>query len=421
MSVVSALPNPAMPRAAKQPQLPLRAALQPLQFAGWGGAIDLMRLLLEGLTAMPEHFAEVCLLTPRTSISRKLKTLFFAQPKASVAIDRSLDFAADMKGASSLKSVNFNKRHLANALRRQGIDFYISSMTSLGPRSSTPWVCYIYDFQHRHYPQYFSGEEIQSRDRQFAKLLREAPLILANSKSVIADASKFFPDYAGKLHSLPFAPLLREEWLGYNIHAEKAKYGISGEYFITCNQFWAHKNHETAFRALRILLESVDDVSLICTGDLEDYRNPQHKHYIFKAIAKLDLSTNVRLLGHIPKSDQIALMRGAKAVIQPTLFEGGPGGGSGYEAIALGVPLLLSDIAVNREIDEADHVYFFKTSDADELARLMARQLSEEFTPNKSELLKKSDARRKQLSQFLFDLAHLVKLTQAQSSKYLHA
>ena len=64
------------------------------------------------------------------------------------------------------------------------------------------------------------------------------------------------------------------------------------------------------------------------------------------------------------------MVRGSIAVIQPTLFEGGPGGGSIYDAVALGVLGLVSDIPVNREIDDANIAYF-APGDSEGLAQLM--------------------------------------------------
>ena len=51
---------------------------------------------------------------------------------------------------------------------------------------------------------------------------------------------------------------------------------------------------------------------------------------------ELGINDDVEIVGHIPKLDQIALLKNSIAVIQPTLFEGGPGGGSAYDAISLG-------------------------------------------------------------------------------------
>jgi len=68
-------------------------------------------------------------------------------------------------------------------------------------------------------------------------------------------------------------------------------------------------------------------------------------------------------------------MRGAVAVVQPTLFEGGPGGGAVWEAVGLGVPALVSDIDVNREINDAG-VTFFRVGDSDQLAARMHETLA---------------------------------------------
>ena len=79
----------------------------------------------------------------------------------------------------------------------------------------------------------------------------------------------------------------------------------------------------------------------------------------------------MHILGLIPKRAQIELLKGAVALVQPTLYEGGPGGGAAFDAIALDVPVLASDIPVNREIEGGD-VRFFPPTDDKELAQLMS-------------------------------------------------
>ena len=44
-------------------------------------------------------------------------------------------------------------------------------------------------------------------------------------------------------------------------------------------------------------------------------------------------------------------------VIQPSLFEGGPGGFSAYEAISMDKFLLLSDIEVNKEAKSNRYIF----------------------------------------------------------------
>ena len=91
---------------------------------------------------------------------------------------------------------------------------------------------------------------------------------------------------------------------------------------------------------------------------MDDYRSPDYAGRLVARVQTLGIADACHFLGLIPKLDQIALMREAIAVIQPTLFEGGPGGGAVYAAIGLGQPVIVSDISVNREIAECIDEYF---------------------------------------------------------------
>jgi glycosyltransferase involved in cell wall biosynthesis len=382
----------------------LRAALQPSKFLGWGGAADLMRMLLLGMTAMPNRFGDIYLLIANPSLSRRVKSIF-KPPKPAKVFDRSL--LADMgPDAARIKFETFDKTRLAQVLQERHIDFYLLPDSSPGPHFPRPWICYIYDFQHKHYPSFFSEAEIERRDNNYKTIFADSRLILTNSRNAADDAKLFYPAHTAKIFPLPFSPLLREAWLTYDTSAAKQQFGINEPYFLISNQFWVHKNHKVAFLALRKLLDKLsgDGICLVCTGSLDDYRRPDYIHSIRAMLAELDLSPRVRLLGHIPKHDQIALLRGAKAVIQPTLFEGGPVGGSGYEAIALGVPLIASDIKVNREAENESHVHFFDPDDADGLASLMHSALKQEANPSAVELISKSNMRRERLGHFLWQM-----------------
>jgi glycosyltransferase involved in cell wall biosynthesis len=107
------------------------------------------------------------------------------------------------------------------------------------------------------------------------------------------------------------------------------------------------------------------------------------------------VADRIRVLGLIPKQDQIALLRGALSLVQPTLFEGTPGGLAAYDAVSLGVPALISDISVNLELDEP-RVRFFKAGDADDLYRLMRERVAAgpASSQSASELLRLGEIRR---------------------------
>lgn len=91
------------------------------------------------------------------------------------------------------------------------------------------------------------------------------------------------------------------------------------------------KSHITALEALRILHSKfgLRDVELICAGSTYDYRWLRYFEEPRQKVEAFGLSSQeIWFLGKIPQIEQIAIVMRAVAVVQPTLFEGGPGGSS---------------------------------------------------------------------------------------------
>src|SRR5262249_24896424 len=131
----------------------------------------------------------------------------------------------------------------------------------------------------------------------------------------------------------------------------REKYGVPQDYFLCSNQFWQHKNHGVVIDALALARAAGRPIDMVFTGPMSDYRAPNYVPDLLSRVRDVGVESNCRFLGLIPKLDQIAIMRSAVAVVQPTLFEGGPGGGAVYDAIAIDCPVIVSDIPVNREIE----------------------------------------------------------------------
>jgi len=205
-------------------------------------------------------------------------------------------------------------------------------------------------------------------------MLERASVVIVASRSVQADIDRFFPGRRCQVVVLPFAPMPDGTWFATSIEDAQTRYNVTGRYFMISNQFWIHKDYPTAFRALSLLTHDERDVTLVCTGTTFDYRKPRYFEDLMAEVRSLGIAERIKCLGFIPKADQMALMRGAIAVVQPTLFEGGPGGGSVWEAVGLGVPALVSDIDVNREIKDAG-VSFFGVGNPDQLAARMQEVL----------------------------------------------
>jgi glycosyltransferase involved in cell wall biosynthesis len=380
--------------------------------AGWGGGVDLLRLFLNGLCAVPEPGQQLTLLLPGESWGRRARRRFrqalrslrgrsSAPPPLSAPALR--EAFAGYEGQVAIRFYRGGSRGLRRALRALRAEVVLPCMDAPGPDFPVPWIGYLYDFQHRHLPELFTAQERARRDAAFEAMLAQAHSIVVTSRAVAEDAARFHPASRARLIPLPFSAALQPQLLTRDPVQARAQYGVPQRYFILCNQFWVHKDHRTAFRAFAALLEQAPEagLALVCTGSLEDHRAPGHADALRALLATLGIADRVLLLGYLAKPDQVALMRGAIALLQPTLFEGGPGGGSTYDAVALGVPAILSDIPVNREV-EGRAISYFPPGDAPALAARMAQSLETRLpAPDPAELARESAARLARLGRTL--------------------
>jgi glycosyltransferase involved in cell wall biosynthesis len=222
----------------------------------------------------------------------------------------------------------------------------------------TRWAGWIPDFQHRYLPELFPSEEIQRRDTCIGRLAEEAPRVVLSSESAAEDFRRFYPAHADKATVWRFSvpPL----------EIDDDSDATPPRFLLVCNQFWAHKNHLVIFQALRLLRDRGVRPLILCTGQLDDYRD---RTYADKIRAALDgLGDQVTLLGLVPRARQLSLLRRALAVIQPSRFEG-------WSTVvedcrALGRPMLLSDLPVHRE-QNPPGAHYFPPESAEALAELM--------------------------------------------------
>ena len=367
----------------------------------WGGGVDLVVNQLRAIKAA-EPSASVCLLVPGAgpatqkftweSVRHAIKALI-GRPRLpqNPEITRNLqsdELVRRLKQIDPSLEIRYSAGlddGLAQAAAELGLDAVYLAMRRPKSRPACALVGYVPDYQHRHLPHLFSAEELAERDQVFGALIAASDAMVMNARAVAEDMRRFTPGPLPELHVLPFSPNLNPEWLDARPEL-LAPYAIDGPYFIICNQFWMHKDHLTAFRALAELAKTRSDVSLVCTGGTTDYRDPTYFGKLEAEAAKFGLGPRLRFLGHIPKRDQIELLKHAVALVQPTLFEGGPGGGSTYEAVALGQRVLLSDLPVNAEADCGD-IRLFPRGDHAALAQLMGKALNEVASPLGPEVL----------------------------------
>lgn len=352
----------------------------------WDGGVDFLCYLLQSIQKSTHGEVEFYLIVPYPIISKlKSGALYFLNnkfrigslfnSKVTIFENKNLKIEKGL-GVNKIpfKKVyyNYSKSDLAKQLKKINAEVLFPSIESLGPHFSTPWIGYIPDLQHKHFANHFTADEINARDYKYKNLLDESKVLFVNSQAAHKDLLEYYGSQYSNIVSLPFcppAPLVPVTTSQENIVREK--YKITTPYFIISNQFWKHKSHDTAFKALHHLQTLTSQpITLICTGKPFDDKDPAFIEGLFKLIADLNIQSKIIFTGFIPKEDQLALMYMALAVVQPTLFEGGPGGGSVYNAISYDVPCIISDIEINKEV-KGNNILYFKAADEKDLAHKM--------------------------------------------------
>ncbi len=254
-----------------------------------------------------------------------------------------------------LRGVRGQRRQTGRFLKAAGVSC-VFGRESYGPDFAVPVITWLYDFQHLHYPEMFTPEENADRSRLFAEAAQDAARIAVSSRDALNDFARFAPASAAKGRVLSFVAQVPSDIYAADPGGMCREYALPERFFYLPNQFWKHKNHSVVIEALALLTQSAPDIAVVCTGNTYDVRHPGHFAGLLTEIARHGLRDRMILLGMVPHAHTFQLMRQSLAVLQPSLFEGWST--TVEEAKSVGKPMLLSSLAVHREQDPPESVYF---------------------------------------------------------------
>lgn len=229
-------------------------------------------------------------------------------------------------------------------------------------------IYWIPDFQHKHLPEFFSKEELDFRDANFSELAGLSCEIVLSSEDCKKDLKEFYPAHLASLKVISFVSVL-SPFHFIDFSGIKKKFNIKTDrYFVSPNQFWAHKNHMVILKAIELVRRDFNGFQIFFTGKENDYRHPNYTESLKQFVITHRLDQFVSFLGFIDRAEQLQLMNNATAIIQPSLFEGWST--VVEDAKALGRPIILSDINVHHE-QCGENGYYFHPNDEYHLASLI--------------------------------------------------
>ena len=210
----------------------------------------------------------------------------------------------------------------------------------------TKIISIIYDLQHVFYPFYFDSNELQHRKSMYEWISKKATYVISISKQTKKDFYNLTKYNFDKI--IPIS--IPVEIKNINEYQFRDKLYIkdiviSKPYLLYPANFWHHKNHKILFIALAIAIKKniQSNIKLVLIGNHLD------KGQEYKSLVKqLGIEKNVVFLEFVDEKIKYNLLKNARALIYPSLFEGF--GMPLIEAILLGTPILCSNLPVLKEI-----------------------------------------------------------------------
>lgn len=256
-------------------------------------------------------------------------------------------------------------------------EFYQAYFSNAKKSSFYYWIP---DFQEQYFPEFFSESELIKRKRIRSEILYNPNNhVVFSSHAALNDMKTYYPFFKASTTVLRFANPSGISFSNHNPEKTLEQYDVvKQEYYICPNQFWRHKNHQILVEVASILKSQGKKVNILLTGKEEDSRDKEYFPKLKAEVEQKNLTGEIRFLGFIPKHDLYTLMVNAKAMIQPSLFEGWST--TIEDAITLNVPVICSNIDVNRE-QLGDAALYFDPRDPLELSNIL-RNTKEYQKPN---------------------------------------
>ena len=275
----------------------------------------------------------------------------------------------------------------------------------------TKSIMWIPDFQDSVLPEFFDEKELKSRNKNNTAALGKNNLLILSSRVAERDARKYYTVKAN-VSVMPFVSAIEPELRMLTQSDENMtlqKFGLKHKgYVCVSNQFWQHKDHITVLKALKILanMGSIEGINVVMTGQPNDYRAPDYYEKLINMLQDADIKDHVQILGFLERSEQLAVMKNASYILQPSLFEGW--GTVVEDAKVMDKLMLLSDIPLHLEqMDE--HAMTFEARNPQDLAdkMLLMQAIAHDYREDMQRGLKSMQERAVSYSEAFADLLDL--------------
>jgi glycosyltransferase involved in cell wall biosynthesis len=269
---------------------------------------------------------------------------------------------------------------LSGTLARESLDLFYSPITSFPLRAGLKTVATVHDLSWHHAPSSYSALE-RLRQRRWTKLAAEhAHGIVVVSNSTGKDLSQLHPSVARRMVTI--SPGVDEGFFASVPHREQQRvrdrYGLPGRYLLALASFHPRKNLGCLVEAYdRFRSRNPERLQLLLAG-----KGGRDSARVLARVSRSPFRDDILLCGYVPREDLPALYSGAELFVLVSRYEGF--GIPAVEAMASGIPVVVSDLEVFREVC-GEAAFRTDPQDPESIAETIASSLRD--TPDRARRL----------------------------------
>lgn len=146
----------------------------------------------------------------------------------------------------------------------------------------------------------------------------------------------------------------------YRVEQAKQKFGLKPSYAIFLGAIDRHKNIHVLLEAFSRLCRETSGFQLVIAGRIRGEAREGYGEELRQQAQRLGISSDVVFTGHVTDEERLLLLNGAVMLVFPSAGEGF--GLPPLEAMACGIPAIVSDIPALREV-YSDAAFLVKADD----------------------------------------------------------
>lgn len=309
-----------------------------------GGSFSYEAEALRQISSLGTLNARLVLYLPKDSsnpIGILKKTLPIEKYKLNLLSLFLLSLRRTLPGYKFLKFLKLRHGSLERSFFKNGIHlaYFLSPNALALDIVDTPIISTVWDLGHRDLPEFqeFTGDRhYEERELYYQQILPKSFRVFVDTQYT----SDRIQSCYGVLESRIIVGGLSARLLETDLAASKLPY----KYVLYPAQFWPHKRHILLLNAFKIVLETLPDYRLILTGS-----DKGNLEYIRRSAYNLGVLDQIDFMGFVSECELGNLMKNASCIVFPSQL--GPSNLPPLEAAKLGTPSLISNVHVDRNLD----------------------------------------------------------------------